>query len=305
MLHKIIELVGPKLGQASLTVKNYAPELYLIGGIAAGVASVVMVAKAHAKAEDVFADVVEDREETQQAIEDLTDEDGLEITGGEKFGMLAPHYREFLVRGLKLYGPGVLMGISGVALVLGSHGLLRGRNRSLVTTVAILQQGFMEYRKRVTSEYGKEAEERIFFGADSRKVTTLEVDEDGKTKKRKSTKNHIPEEPNPLMYSRIFDETNNRWDNNPEVLHYWLGAVQQQMNDRLFLQGYVVLNTVYEALGFSESPEGAVVGWSNSMPGDDYISFGLDNDINEREGDNRYFLDFNVNGVMFELIGAK
>ena len=303
MLQKIIEAVGPKLGLASLKVKNYAPELYLAGGIVAGVASVVMVAKAHVKAEDVFEDVLEEINEVHDYIDEQDDLESHDMR--EKAQLMAPLYKEVAVRAIKLYGPGVLMGISGVALVLGSHGLLRGRNRSLIATAAILQQGFLEYRKRVVNEYGEEAEERIFFGADPRKVTTLEVDADGKTKKRKRTKNHIPEEPSPLMYSRTFDETNRLWDNDAEIVDYMLRAIQQQMNDKLFLQGYVMLNNVYEALGLSESPEGAVVGWSNAMGGDDYISFGLDADINGREGDGRRFLDFNVNGVMFELIGRK
>ena len=307
MFNKIAQLVGPKFGHMGLMVKNYAPELYLAGGIVAGVVSVVVIAKAHAQAKDVFEDVVEELEEVKAELE-LEDEDEsmLPTTTSEKARIFAPLYQEIAVRSLKLYGPGVLMGTSAVLLVLASHGVLRGRNRALIATATVLQQGFQEYRRRVATEYGEEAEERIFYGADSRKVTVLSVDDKGKTKKRKGNKNYIPEIPDPIMYSRVFDETNRLWRDDPEMVQYQLEAIQQMMNDQLYLRGYVMLNDVYEALGFSGSPEGAVVGWSTKMTNvDDYVSFGIDKDINGREGDGRRYLDFNVNGVVFELIGQK
>ena len=88
------------------------------------------------------------------------------------------------------------------------------------------------------------------------------------------------------------------------MAEFFLRAVQSQMNDLYDINGYLLLNTVYRALGFAETPEGAVVGWSRHVPGDDFISIGLDSDINQREGDDRWLLDFNVNGSVFEYIGA-
>lgn len=298
-------IVGPRMGLAGLRVKNHAPELYLLAGVAAGVATVIMAARAHKKSEEVFEDIKEDIQVVHEYIEDVEEgeDEVFEITNSERTKLLLPIYREALFRGIRLYGPPVLMGATAVALIMASHGVLRGRNRALLGTVAILERGFSTYRQRVIADQGAEADERYFFGAEERKVTTLEIDDKGKKKKRRSTKNHIPEEMSPMLYNRRFEEGNINWSPDSDMSEYFLRAIQQQMNDKFYINGYVLLNHVYKALGFAESPEGAVVGWSQKKKGDDYISFGLDNDINQREGSCQWELEFNVNGVVFDLIG--
>jgi hypothetical protein len=72
-------------------------------------------------------------------------------------------------------------------------------------------------------------------------------------------------------------------------------------------RGHVFLNEVYDALGIPRSQAGAVVGWVRGQ-GDGYIDFGLFNSENDRARDfvNGYersiLLDFNVNGVIYDLI---
>ena len=317
----IVKALGPKAGMAGLTVKNYSPELYLAGAVGAAVASAVMLAKAHKKSDEVFDEVFGDihaiREYIGKANADEVSEadaeefeDILPVTVTDAQKMLAPLYLKAARQALLLYGPAVMMGLASVGLVLASHNVLRDRNRALMGALTLFERGFALYRGRVVDELGVEADERFYYGAEQRKITTLTKDKDGKSKKKKSTENHIPETPSPMIYSRVFDETNRVWQQaDPDVAddlnEYYLNAVQSQMNDRLYLQGYVLLNTVYAALGFADSPEGAVVGWSKNVPGDNYISFGINNDINRRPGDNRWILDFNVNGVVFETIGEE
>jgi hypothetical protein len=307
MLKKLAGLVAPRVGLAGLQVKRLAPELYLAAGVVAGVSSVIMVAKAHKRAESELLEITDEIEYIKGGFDIGVDDNAEQrpLTKQDKVQILAPYYTEIAKRSIRLYGPGVLMGVSSVALILASHGVLRGRNQALMATVGLLQQSIEEYRKRVRAEYGEAAEERLYYGAEERATTVLEVDENGKAKKRKKKQNHISEIPDPLMYSRIWDETNPNWKPDADISDFYLNSVQQQMNDKLYLRGYVMLNDVYRALGFAESPEGAVVGWSNVAGGDDFISFGLDADINQREGDSRRHLDFNVNGVVWELIGRK
>lgn len=312
----ITKVLGPKIGLAGLTVKNYAPEIYLVGALSAGVASAVMLAKAHRKSDEVFEDVSINIQGVHDYVAEVNDDFSSDrpegspepldpISKAEEQKMLVPLYMDATRRAAILYGPAVLMGISSIALLMASHGVLRGRNRALLSALTLFERGFAEYRKRVVDELGEEADERFYYGAESRKITTLTKNKDGKTTKKKSILNHIPESPTPMIYSRVFDEGNMNWSSDSDMSEYFLRAVAQQMNDTLYIQGYVLLNTVYKSLGFAESPEGAVVGWSNKVPGDEYISFGLENDINQRAGDNRWILDFNVNGVVFERIGER
>ena len=303
------------IGSTGLTVKKFSPELYLVGAVGAGIASTVMLAKAHKNSDEVFEDDLENlvtvREyiAEQNAAWDAADEavqrTMVRVSKADEQKALLPTYMSLLKSATILYGPAVLMGVSAIALVMASHGTLKNRNRALLSALTLFERGFATYRQRVIDEIGEEADERFYYGAESRKITTLEKDKEGKTKKKKETKNHIPENPTPMIYSRTFDEANQNWSVDPDMSEYFLRAVQTQMNDTLYIQGYIMLNTVYKSLGFLESPEGAVVGWSNKVPGDDYVSFGLENDINQRPGDNRWILDFNVNGVVYETIGEK
>ncbi len=307
MLDKIAKFIGPKVGHASLAIKRHAPELLLGGGIATGVASVVVIARAHKNSDEAFESVLGTIQDTQLEIYDAnTDPDGVpedQFSKREEQKMLVPLYLDLCRQGIILYGPGFMLGMTSLGLILSSHGLLRRRNRALLSTLAVVSQAFTVYRKRVVSELDEEADERFYYGAETRKVTTLEIDEDGKKKKSKSTKNHIPEEFTPIMYQRQFDHTMPMWNADPDMNEFFLQITQQHFDDWLKIKGYVLLNEVYNALGFEETPVGAVVGWSTNVPGDNYVSFGLDNDINKREGDDRWILDFNVNGVVYETIG--
>jgi hypothetical protein len=199
----------------------------------------------------------------------------------------------------------VLLGSVSIGCILASHGVLRGRNRGLISALALFERGFSQYRGRVIDELGKEADERFFYGAEEVNVTELIPGENGKNSKVKTKQNRLPETVSPMIYSRVFDESNINWYKDRDLSEYFLRSVQTQMNDHLYLKGHVMLNTVYEALGFSETPEGAVVGWSKNLPGDGQILFGLDDNINQNPGDNRFVLDFNVQGVVYQAIGER
>ena len=79
--------------------------------------------------------------------------------------------------------------------------------------------------------------------------------------------------------------------------------MQQMFNDRLQIYGYVLLNDVYQELGIQRTKEGSIVGWAmTNKSGDGYVDFGLDEKINMTD-DERFILDFNVDGVIYDYIG--
>lgn len=312
MLNAVKQFVMPKFGMAELAMKRHAPEIYLGGGIAAGVVSVVMIAKAHKKSEKVFDDISEGIEDINDIIwENNADPPNSEgessyIDESQRRKMVAPLYIEAAKRGVILYGPGVAIGITSIGLILTSHGILRGRNKSLLATIGVVQQGFAAYRKRVIEEQGEDADERFYYGLEARKYTEQYVDEDGKKKKRKTTRNHMSENPTPAMYQRLFDENNVNWHPDPDLSEYYIMSIQTWAQDQLVLRGYIILNDVYKNLGLPESPEGAVVGWARDIPGDGFVDFGLDKPFNE-EGrrNNAFLLDFNVHGPILDVIGKE
>jgi hypothetical protein len=183
-----------------------------------------------------------------------------------------------------------------------SHGIIKGRNKALFATVQLLEQGFAKYRGRVREELGEDADERFFHGAEKKTITTSSEDENGEKQKTKEVTNSIPEEYDGSMYTRIFDASSPEFSPDKEMNHFYLSANERYFNDILQIKSYVILNDVYEALHIPQTPEGAVVGWSLNAPGDNFIDFGIDKAINKHVGDNRFVLDFNVNGVVFEYI---
>lgn len=318
LFDKAKSAVTQKMGRALLTGKTYSPELYLAGGLVMAIGSVIMLARAHKHSEEVLEPIIDEiekvkiwaAEENTTAVEETGHES---VSKAEVLNIVKPMYGALVLDAVKLYGPGIVMGIGSVALIMASHGVLRNRNRALVSTVALLERGFSLYRRRVVDEFGADADERLYFGAESRDIVTIEQTKDGKTRKHKSKRNYIPEVPAPMLYGRVFDDTIPRWNSDRSRNETWLRMMQTMMNDNLDAYGVVFLNDVYSQLGFRKTAIGAVTGWlklgeeeGTGVPrGDGMISFGLDNAINLNKGDNRWMLDFNVQGNILDAVGNE
>ena len=307
---------GQRVGLATLAVKKYSPELMVTSGIGGGLVAAILLAKAHKKSEETFEYIFEQLDEVKDAIEENNAlvEEGLEkgvdlpeeshiIGKSELVKVCWPLYLEFGKEAAVLYGPAVLLGLFSVGMIVGSHGILRRRNQALFSTVVLIERAFNTYRERVREELGKDDDNRFLYGLEKRKKTVITTDKDGKKKRKKEEENVLGEDISPIMYQRVFDPTNINWGNSEKSNHFWLGAVQQMMNDKLENQGFVLLNDAYKALGYDSTPEGAVVGWSLAAPGDDFIDFGVGEPWNENRPNGALLIDFNVNGSVYEYIG--
>lgn len=95
---------------------------------------------------------------------------------------------------------------------------------------------------------------------------------------------------------RKFDSKSPVWSPEPTYNLALLRAQLQYANDLLEHRGVVLLNEVYERLGFSRTTAGALLGWTRGE--DCFISFGSwrveDNDA--------IVLDFNVEGIVFHKL---
>lgn len=102
-----------------------------------------------------------------------------------------------------------------------------------------------------------------------------------------------PKEEGRSRYARKFDELNSLWVPNDEMNFAFIRAVQMHMNHKLRANGFVMLNDVYEALGFERSSAGMIVGWLYEEG--KTIDFGL-------EDFSPPWLDFNVDGIIFDKL---
>jgi hypothetical protein len=215
---------------------------------------------------------------------------------------LAKAYMHNALEFTKLYGPAISLFLTGAGAVLAAHGIMRQRNAAIVAAYNAIEKSFSAYRKRVIEDLGEEKDRDYRFGI----TETSEIDENGK--KHAAV---VIDPTKASRYARVFDETNEQWQDEPGFNQFFLTQTQAHMNDRLSHFGHVFLNEVYDALGFERTQEGSVVGWILSEEGDNYIDFNMYDLSNQAKRnfingyENSIWLDFNVDGIIFDKIETR
>ena len=181
---------------------------------------------------------------------------------------------------------------------------MTNRVAGLAAAYAAVDTAYNKYREKVIEEFGVEKDEEFRFDMTEKETKNAE----GKKTKEKV----VDGDATPSMYAKFFDEANPNWKSDAAMNRIFLSHIQNMMNDRLILQGHLLLNDVYDALGYPRTSAGSVVGWVLNRyggSGDDFVDFGIfgdEYDISKRlfvNGDERSVrLDFNVNGTVWNLI---
>lgn len=293
--------VATKLGRPLLHVQKNSPRVMFVAGVATALTSTVLACRATLKLSDALDE-----------IEHLRDKAEILYDKGENDHYPEKDYRRDLtiikvksiLKITKLYAPSAGLAMMSVGLLTGSHVTLSRRNASLTAAYASIDQAFQKYRERVSEQLGEEADRDFRYGTE--KVEETVEGKDGKTKTIVHTRASSDQ---PSLYARFFDETCDDWKRNPEYNRAFLHCQQSYFNDMLRARGHVFLNEVYDALGIPRSQAGAVVGWLLDKEGDNYVDFGIFDDLtNPRVRDfvngREYsiLLDFNVDGVIYDKI---
>ena len=304
MKSQVLCAVGRFARRTGLKVAKHSPELLLIAGIGCGIAAAVTACKATLKAEEIL-DKHEQNMDIIKEAEEISENDETEVyTEEEKIKDKITAYTKTVVEFIKLYGPSVALGAVSVACILASYGIMRKRYLGAVAAFKSVSEAFKRYRKAVIDDQGLEAD-RIYFQG-GRRVTVK--NEDG----TEETSIALPEDISKYSYySKFFDASSREWEkDNPEYNLLFLKSVQEHCNNLLHNRGHLFLNEVYDALDIPRTAAGAVVGWVMGN-GDDYVDFGIWNGDDEatRRFVNGYedsiLLDFNVDGVILDLIESK
>lgn len=303
-------LIGTKLLKGKALLSKNSSGIFLIIGIGGVIASTVMACNASRKV-DFIIDTAKDRlDDINEALETHPEQYKKE----DQVKDLAITYAQTGVEFIKLYGPSVVLGVSSIACIVGSHNILKKenliltrKNAALVAAYNLLDRGFKDYRGRVREEFGEQKDYELRHGVKSEVVEAVEVNpETGKTKKTK--KSVVKKPASESIYARFFDELSTEWMDNAEYNLLVIKNKQDMANDILHSRGHLFLNEVYEMLGIPHSKAGAIVGWTISPTSDNYVDFGLFEGKSEqvRAFINGYekaiLLDFNVDGPIFEQL---
>lgn len=297
------------LGKAGLQIKKHSPEILIAAGTVGVVASAVMACKATTK----LSTVLEESKENIDTIHAYVEDNGYseQYNEEDKKKDLTITYVQTGVKLAKLYAPSVALGVLSLTAIISSHNILNRRNVALTAAYATLETGFKDYRGRVIERFGKELDKELKYGIKAKEVEETIVDAKGKEKTVKKSVNVI--DPNDISdYSRIFYDGNPGYVNgDPTATMYFLKCQQAHANDKLKRRGYLFLNEVYEMLGFSQIPDGQLIGWiydEKNPVGDNFVDFGLfdtDNPATIRfvNGDeNAVLLQFNHDGIIYNQI---
>lgn len=204
---------------------------------------------------------------------------------------------------VRMYVPAVILIGGGIGMIVYGHQILNKRNAALISAYATLEEAFNKYRLNVRERYGEQIEDDIFNGRRYKEVTTTAEDDNGKKKKVKEQVAEIGTAISP--YSRFFDEENTKeWFKSFSTNWTFLKSVQNMANNKLISDGFLLLNEVYDMLGLKPSSTGAICGWilpkeGETEEGDSYVDFGIIAD----EEHNRFLLNFNCQGMIYDKIG--
>ena len=195
----------------------------------------------------------------------------------------------------------------------------------MTSAAATAQAALERYRSRVREKLGEDADYEFAYEVSAKKAKIKH--EDG-TKESLVTYHLVPSSGEWMAaspYSRLWDENAMEWCANRDIQFLTLRSLENHFNQELNARGVVFLNDVYKALGLPMSKDAALVGWIKDyekpkmaklaaelgrVPGDGVISFGVfENESPSARAylagdDNRVVLDFNVDGVIYDLIPA-
>ena len=277
--------------RTGLKIAKYSPQLCVAGGIIFGVAAIYMTVTATLEAPKVLEKAANDKE----MIEETKTEHSDSYTDDNYKRDLMVVRKNTAVGLLKLYWKPATCFILSTALYLNAVHIINARYVSTLAALKLTQEALEKTRAELR-------ERDAIIGE-----AVNDIPPDNETKAVAV----VPEAKNPndySVYAKWFDCGNPQWSNTPEYNLLFLKSRQNYWNDVLQAKGHVFLNEVYKDIGIPETQAGQVVGWILGGEGDNFVDFGIYDILS---GKNRDFvngiepsilLDFNVNGVIYDMI---
>ncbi len=276
---EIVNKISAAIGKTGLSLKQHSPEIFIVVGIGGVVASTVMACIATTKLKDVLEVPNKELERIHnRSTNECEPESGEPYTKEMIKKDTAMAYFKAGLNVAKLYLPAVTVGIFSLSSIVASNNILRKRNIALASAYVAIDRSFREYRERVIDRFGKDTDTQLRFNVTPIEVEKEITDENGNTTVVKESVYQLPENGIDNEFARVFDESNPEWRPSPDYNRMKIEATEAYLNNKLKVQGYVFLNEVYTALGFSETKAGQIVGWKydeNNPSGDNFIDLGI------------------------------
>ena len=264
--------------------KQYLPEIMLVVGVGGTIGSTVLACKKTLELPNVI-DKHEDEANNISLIDaalNNEEDESLEENKKELKVLKRKYYLGMTKDIAQLYSvPAFIMGGS-IALILGSHGMLRNRLATTAAAYMSLSASFEEYRNRVKETYGEAAERKISLGEKIDEIEEVTTDKKGNqvVKKKKIASINIPLDPHIWVFNEV---TSDEWSENMNQNIMRLKFVQNRFNDLLnsadcFRKDIICVNDVADEFLNDKRVEWQVSAW---IPG---VSDSIDLGIFDAEG---------------------
>ena len=300
-----------KTGNKALkSVKKHSPELLLIGGAIAGVATVVTACRSTLKVNDIL----DDHADRMDAIRDKFEEGSKELKKETTKAYVKTAW-EFG----KCYALPAALGVTAVACNIGSYKIQKTRNiklekenASLAAAYVGLAEAVRKYRDRVKEKVGEEVENDLWNNLSEIEVTRDIVDEKGKHKTEKK-KGKIVGVEGASPYARYLTKNNPDYHKDPAVMNMYVTAQCAHMNDDLSIRKSRIftLAEAYRVFNFEEAPSDCAVCWKYNPKATKNIEvtctpvlLPVIDDLGNWNGeyDDAYLIDFNCKDNLYALI---
>lgn len=296
------------VSRGGLLAMKYSPQILMGAGVVGVVASTVMACRATLQIEAIMDEAEIKLEKAHKGRKDFDQET---YPDSEYQKDLLRIYTNRAASVARLYAPAAVIGAVSVSAMIGSNVILTKRNAAIAAAYKVLDQSFKSYRERNIAAIGEEKEESMRHGMTETTTTEIVKGEDGKKKKVESLSRECGL---PSQYAVWFDRSSPEWQyDDPFSNLFHLQQTENFFNQNLHARGHVFLNEVYDAIGVPRTKAGQAVGWVDSGDGDGQIDFGLKDpalrvgQVSYVDGvkvvdDQAMLLDFNVDGVIWDLI---
>lgn len=244
--------------KVSLEVSKNSPAIFTVLGVVGLGATAVFSYKAAKKVE-----VIVEHIEEVNADEEL-ELDKVEV-GKDIIGALALP---------------VATGAASIACIILSYNIQNNRIAGLAAALGTATAEHRYYKEKMKEELGEKKYNDIMKPT---KVVERETeDKNGKVKKSKAeVRQNVPS-----LHGLWFDQSTEYASDDHDYNMAFINSVANELDVRMFRRGFLLLNEVYEGLGFERTRAGALIGWTTS-------------------GESRFDIETSVTQCEVEANGAK
>lgn len=219
--------------KAAHQVSKHSPLILTTLGVVGLGATAVFVYKATPRLEEITSNIEECRENEE-------DINRVEVTKDVVAALARP----------------ILVGTLSVCAVALSYYIQNNRIKGLAAALSTASAESLYYRNKFQKEFGKDKANDFYTPTEKTNKSAVNPEgEKVKVSKKEETDD---------LYGEWFDKSRNYTSDDHTYNLAFIASIEDKMQNKLFRNGYLVLNDLRDELGFDRNRASALVGWNSA-----------------------------------------